>query len=85
MAVSQFIKLSPEELSAYTGSYRDPLTNDFWEVSSAEGNLVAVTTKGNFKFAPLGKNHFRSTNLNPARELVFESATKQADAYARQH
>lgn len=74
---SQFIKLSEQELSAYTGSYMDPLTNDFWRVSSAEGNLVAITTKGRFKFAPLGKNHFRSTNLNPIRELVFESATNK--------
>jgi hypothetical protein len=74
VAASQFIKLSEQELSAFEGSYRDPLTNDFWQVSSADGNLVAVTTKGNFKFAPLGKNHFRSTNLNPVRDLVFESA-----------
>jgi len=70
---SQFIKLSEQELAAKTGSYRDPLTNDFWQVSSAEGSLVAATTKGSFKFAPLSRNHFRSTNLNPVRELVFET------------
>jgi CubicO group peptidase (beta-lactamase class C family) len=70
---SQFIKLSEQELAANTGSYRDPLTNDFWRVSSAEGNLVAATTRGNFKFAPLSRTHFRSTNLNPVRELVFET------------
>jgi CubicO group peptidase (beta-lactamase class C family) len=77
VTASQFIKLSEQELSAYTGSYLDPLTNDFWQVSSAEGILVAATTKGNFKFAPLGKNHFRSTNLNPIRELLFESSANK--------
>jgi len=77
VAASQFIKLSEQELSAYTGSYLDPLTNDFWQVSSAEGILVAATTKGNFKFAPLSKNHFRSTNLNPIRELLFESSANK--------
>ena len=70
---SQFIKISEQELAANTGSYRDPMTNDFWQVSSSEGNLVAATTKGNFKFAPLSRNRFRSTNLNPVRELVFET------------
>jgi CubicO group peptidase (beta-lactamase class C family) len=70
---SQFIKLSEQELAGHAGSYRDPLTNDFWQVSSAEGSLVAATTKGNFKFAPLSRDHFRSTNLNPIRELVFET------------
>lgn len=74
---SQFIKLSEQELAANTGSYMDPLTNDFWQVSSAEGNLMAATTKGNFKFAPLSRNRFRSTNLNPVRELVFETSTNK--------
>jgi hypothetical protein len=73
----QFIKLSEQELARHTGSYRDPLTNEFWQVSSAEGNLVAATTKGNFKFAPLSKDHFRSTNLNPIRELVFKTSTNK--------
>lgn len=77
IAPSQFIKLSEQELAGNAGSYRDPLTNDFWQLSSAEGNLVAATTKGNFKFAPLSRNHFRSTNLNPIRELVFESSTNK--------
>lgn len=74
---SQFVKLSEQELAGNNGSYRDPLTNDFWQVSSAGGNLVAATTKGTFKFAPLGKNHFRSTNLNPIRELVFEASANK--------
>jgi CubicO group peptidase (beta-lactamase class C family) len=76
---SQFIKLSEQELAANNGSYMDPLTNDFWQVSSADGILIAATTKGNFKFAALSRNHFRSTNVNPARELIFEtSANKSA-------
>lgn len=74
---SQFVKLSEPELVAHTGSYMDPLTNDFWQVSSTDGILMATTTKGNFKFAPLSKNHFRSTNLSPERELLFETSANK--------
>jgi len=77
IAPSQFIKLSEIELAKNAGSYQDPLTHDFWQVSIVGGSLVATTTKGNFKFAPLTGKHFRSTNLNPIRELLFETSTNK--------
>lgn len=72
-APPEFVKLSERELAEKTGAYRDPLTGAVWLMSAKDGNLLAAMPGATLRLAPLGKNHFRSTNANPVRDVFFES------------
>jgi CubicO group peptidase (beta-lactamase class C family) len=82
-APPQFVKLSERELAERTGTYRDPLTGTVWLVSAKDGNLLAAMPGGTLRLAPLGKDHFRSTNSNPVRDIIFEIPNATTPAVMR--
>jgi hypothetical protein len=68
------IRLSHQELTQKTGTFRDQATGALWKVTAADGKLVVDASVLTFQLSPISKTQFRAVNAPADIKITFDSA-----------
>lgn len=79
------VRLSERELNAMTGAFYDPETGAVWQISAAEGVLIARVGRRRFRLMPVTRWRFRAMNAPVHIEVRFEERSGAAPSRLRVH